>query len=169
MRRAGSIVAMLLGFVAITIALTWFWTEWGRQAYGHFLREVAPPIYDLVGFGDARVGAFRQRYINFIPFIGLVLVTPRVQAKRRILGLVAGLVALFAGHLVLNLTELMQPGAHLPFVPSLISDALPFVLWVAVAWPVLAPFLPGLAADPSPDLRGTNEINGESASRVSPD
>lgn len=150
MRRIGLLAAVVIGFVVITIALTWVWTEWGREAYGHFLRAVAPPLYELIGFGDARVGAFRQRYINFIPFVGLVLVTPRIAAKRRALGLAAGLVALFVGHLVLNLTERMQPGAHLPFVPSLISDALPFVIWVVVAWPVLAPFLPQRDSDTEP-------------------
>ncbi len=147
MRRACLLAVVLLGFVAITIVLTWFWTEWGRQAYGQFLRAVAPPIYDLIGFGDARVGAFRHRYINFIPFVGLVLVTPGIAIKRRATGLFGGLFALFVGHLVLNLTERMQPGSHLPFVPSLVSDALPLMIWVIVAWPALAPFLPKLAEE----------------------
>ncbi|MFK7898179.1 MAG: hypothetical protein AB8G23_20270 [Myxococcota bacterium] len=142
MRRALLALGILVGFAVITVALTWFWTEWGRQAYGQFLRAVAPTIYDWIGFGDARVGAFRQRYINFIPFVGLVLVTPGLPAKRRAAGLCLGLFALFVGHLGLNLTERMQPGSHLPFVPSLISDALPFVLWVVIAWPILAPYLP---------------------------
>jgi hypothetical protein len=147
MRRMAVFAGMLIGFAAITIVLTWFWTEWGRQAYGQFLRAVAPPIYDLIGFGDARVGAFRQRYINFIPFVGLVLVTPGIAFQRRAVGLVGGLFALFLGHLGLNLTERMQPGSHLPFVPSLISDALPFILWVLIAWPVLAPYLPKLSEE----------------------
>ena len=67
---------LVLGFVAITIALTFFWEESGRVTYGRFLKAVAPPIYDLFGVGDARVGAFRQRYINWVPFVGLMLVTP---------------------------------------------------------------------------------------------
>lgn len=147
MRRIGLFAAVLLSFVAITITLTWFWTEWGRQAYGQFLRAVAPSIYELIGFGDARVGAFRQRYINFIPFIGLVLATPRIPLRRRVAGLLGGLAALFVGHLGLNLTEGMHRASRLPFVPSLVSDALPFMLWVIVAWPALAPFLPKRAEE----------------------
>lgn len=125
-------------FVVVTILLTWFWEESGRAMYGRFLQTVAPPIYDAIGFGDARVGAFRQRYINWIPFAGLVLVTPGLHWRRRLGGLVLGLMAIVIAHLGLNLTELLQKSRHLPFVPSLISDTLPFVLWVLVAYPVIA-------------------------------
>lgn len=131
-------LGVIAGFVVITIGLTFLWTEWGRVAYGHFLKAVAPPIYELIGFGDARVGAFRQRYINFVPFVGLVLVTPGLTLRRRSIGLVCGLGALFVGHLALNLTERVHRGAHLPFVPSLVSDALPFVIWILVAYPVIS-------------------------------
>lgn len=130
-------ILVVAGFGAITIALTWGWTHGGRQLYGEFLKVIAPPIYDLLGFEGARVGAYRQRYINFIPFVGLVLVTPGIALRRRALGLIGGLVGLSIGHLALNLTEGGTRGTHLPFVPSLISDALPFVFWIIVAYPVI--------------------------------
>lgn len=159
-------VAVILGFAVITIGLTVFWIEWGRLHYGQFLKFVAPPIYDLIGFGDARVGAFRQRYINFVPFVGLVLVTPRLAWKRRFTGLAAGLGALFVGHLALNLTERVHRGGHLPFVPSLVSDALPFLLWIIVAYPVLSTWfvetlVPPHRPDPAP---GEPEAAGPSSS-----
>ena len=135
MKRA---VLVVLGFAVITIVLTWFWGEWGRLQYGRLLKTVAPPIYDLIGFGDARVGAMRQRYINWVPFVGLVLVTPGLVWRRRTIGLLAGLFTLFASHLALNLTERLQPGKSLPVVASMISDALPFVIWIVVAWPVVS-------------------------------
>ena len=129
-------------FVAITLLLTWLWNEGGRVAYGRFLKAVAPPIYDLLGFDGARVGAFRQRYVNFVPFIGLVLVTPGLSRRRRILGLGIGLFVLFCGHLALNLTEVGRGRArHLPILPSLVSDTLPLLVWLGVAAPVLARFL----------------------------
>lgn len=150
-RSVVPVVAIVLGFAVITIGLTVFWIEWGRLHYGQFLKLVAPPIYDLIGFGDARVGAFRQRYINFVPFVGLVLVTPGLAWKRRFTGLAAGLGALFVGHLALNLTERVHRGGHLPFVPSLVSDALPFLLWILVAYPVLSTwFVAALAPPPTP-------------------
>lgn len=129
----------IVAFVAVTLALTWIWEEGGRVAYGRFLKLVAPPLYDLIGFEGARVGAFRQRYVNFVPFVGLVLVTPGLTLRRRLGGLALGLFALFAGHLALNLTEIGQGRTrHLPMVPSLVSDTLPFLLWLLVAAPALA-------------------------------
>ena len=157
MKPFGRAALVVLAFAVVTIALTWIWGEWGRVAYGNFLKQVAPPIYDLIGFGDARVGAYRQRYINFVPFVGLMLVTPGLGWRRRALGLVAGLAALFVGHLALNLTEAWSPKRHLPFVPSLVSDALPFVLWVVAAWPAVAGWLPaGSAADTPSSAVGPN-------------
>jgi len=142
------IALRVAAFVAITLALTWLWEEGGRALYGRTLKLVAPPIYDLLGFEGARVGAFRQRYVSFVPFIGLVLVTPGLSARRRAIGLVLGLFALFCGHLALNLTETVTGrDRHLSLVPSLASDTLPFVLWVLVAAPALVSWLPG----PTPD------------------
>ena len=129
---------VVAGFAAITIGLTWLWGEWGRVEYGRLLKTVAPPIYELIGFPDARVGALRQRYINWVPFVGLVLVTPGLALRRRAIGLFAGLGLLFVSHLMLNLTERWQPGRSLPVVASLISDALPFVIWIVVAHPVVS-------------------------------
>ncbi|MAG33957.1 MAG: hypothetical protein CL908_24010 [Deltaproteobacteria bacterium] len=140
-------VLVVIGFCLVTVVLTWFWGEWGRLAYGKLLKQVAPPIYELIGFGDARVGAFRQRYINFVPFVGLMIVTAGITMGRRLIGLAAGLFALFVSHLALNLTEMISPQRQLPFVPSLVSDALPFLVWVVVAYPALVQLLPGV--DPS--------------------
>lgn len=147
-------------FALITLLLTWLWNEGGRVLYGRFLKLVAPSIYDLFGFEGSRVGAFRQRYVNFVPFIGLVLVTPRLSARRRALGLAIGLFVLFCGHLALNLTESGAGRArHLPVVPSLVSDTLPFLVWLVVAAPALAHWLPG-APDPGSVRGGGAEVPG---------
>ena len=142
-------ILIVLAFCVISIGLTWFWNEWARAHYADFLKAVAPSIYELIGFGDARVGAHRERYINFVPFVSLLLVTPGLTLRRRTIGLVLGLLSIFVGHLALNLTELLQPGNSLPIVPSIISDTLPFLVWIIVAYPALKKFLP-VADDPSP-------------------
>lgn len=159
-RLAGGLAIALrvVAFVAITLLLTWVWEDGGgRVAYGRFLKTVVPSIYDALGFEGARVGAFRQRYVNFVPFVGLTLVTPGLTLRRRVLGLTVGLFVLFCGHLALNLTEVGRGRArHLPLVPSLISDTLPFVVWLFVAAPALArrllpaPFDPAPTSDPPP-------------------
>ncbi len=135
---------VIASFSVVSIGLTWLWNEWLQTAYAHFLMLVAPPIYDFIGFDGARVGAFRQRYVNFVPYVSLVLVTPGLGLRRRVLGLVLGVFALFVSHLALNLTERLQPGNSLPIVSSLISDAFPFIVWLAVAYPVVSGFFTGV-------------------------
>ena len=150
---------VIIGFVIVSIGLTWVWNEWLRLAYAHFLNLVAPPIYDLVGFEGARVGALRQRYVNFVPFVSLVLVTPGLTLPRRLLGLALGIPTIFVSHLALNLTERLQPGQSLPLVSSLISDAFPFVVWLLVAYPVVTRFFSGMNGDE--DSREANSLGEE--------
>jgi hypothetical protein len=135
-------VLIVLAFGVVSIGLTWIWSEWARAGYAQLLDTVAPPIYELIGFGDARVGTRRERYINFVPFVSLLLVTPGLTLRRRTIGLGLGLFSIFVGHLALNLTEILEPGHSLPMVPSIISDALPFLVWIVVAYPVLKKYLP---------------------------
>ena len=166
MNRTLRIVLVVCAFVAITSLLTGFWIAWGREHYGYFLKAVAPPLYEAIGFGDARVGAFRQRYINFVPFVGLLLVTPGIQLRRRLTGLSFGIFVLFVGHLALNLTERGQAGAkHLPFVPSLVSDTLPFILWLIVVYPVISGWFASVVTpemDPQKETEPTPDVTDES-------
>lgn len=143
-------ILIVLAFCVISIGLTWIWNEWVRVSYADFLTAVAPSIYELIGFEHARVGALRQRYINFVPFVSLLLVTPGLTLRRRTIGLALGLFSIFVSHLALNLTELLQPGNSLPIVPSVISDAFPFLVWIVVAYPTLKKFLP-VANDTNPN------------------
>jgi hypothetical protein len=157
------ILLRVAAFALITLLLTWLWGEGGQVLYGRFLKLVAPSIYDFFGFEGARVGTLRQRYVNFVPFIGLLLVTPALSVRRRTIGLAVGLFVLFCSHLALNLTESGSGGArHLPVVPSLVSDTLPFLVWLVIAAPALAHWLPG-APDSEPVRGGGAAVRGEFA------
>ena len=155
MKRA---LLVVLAFGLVSVSLTFLWNEWGRDAYATLFKFVAQPVYEAVGFGGARVGAYRDRYINFVPFVSLVLVTPGIGLRRRSIGLGLGLVAIFVSHLALNLTERLHPGPSLPVVPAIFSDAFPFLLWLAVAYPVVVRFFPSTPESPA---GGGNEANSE--------
>lgn len=148
------VALILIAFVVVSIGLTFIWNEWLRALYGQFFQIVAPPIYDAIGLGHARVASLRTRYINFVPFVALIVVTPGLPIVRRSVGLIAGLFAISAGHLALNLTALIQPGVSLPVVAALVSDTFPFVVWFVIAYPVLVdliPMAPSIESDEAPE------------------
>ncbi len=121
----------LAKFVALTAPLTWLWQVWGRSAYTAFYGPVAHSIYAVLGF-DRVPTPSRERFINYIPFLTLMLLTPRLSPRRRLLGTALGMVALFFLHIAANLTE--APRSHaLPIGVSLGLDAAPLLLWVLIA------------------------------------
>lgn len=145
------ILLTVLAFVIISITLTWLWNEWLRALYGQLFKAVAAPLYDAIGLGHAKAVGLRQRYINFVPFVALVLVTSGLTLRRRAIGLTAGLFTIFLSHLALNLTALIQPGAALPVLASLVSDSVPFLVWFVVAYPVVSKFIPGTRPAAAPE------------------
>ena len=121
----------LIKFVALTAPLTWLWQVWGRSAYAAFYSPVAHAIYSFLGFDDISAPG-RERFINYIPFLALMILTPGLSRRRRLVGIALGLVALFSIHIAINLTHV--PGERsLPIGVSLFLDASPFLLWVLIA------------------------------------
>ena len=132
------LILPVLVFIMITLALSFYWEEaGGRQAYAVFLKTKGAGLLDALGIEGVRVAGGRLRYINWIPFVGLMLATPSLTLSRRLVGLAVGLVVLFATHLGLNATQ-VRGAPQLPLVPSLVSDTLPFLLWIVAAFPALS-------------------------------
>ena len=132
----------LLKIVAISAPLTWLWISWGREAYGKLFLQLAMPIYGLLGLTDVVPAGARDRFINYLPFLILMLITPRMSWRRRLWGSVAGFVVIFAVHLtfVYVASSALEPGrmmttdGFLRIVPAnALSDAIPFALWVVIA------------------------------------
>ena len=164
MRRTLLVVA---GFVAITLLLAWCWEEAGlRVSYARFIKTTGRPLLDLIGFDDVRIVGGRTRYINWIPFVGLMLVTPGLSLRRRGAGLGFGLVVLYVSHLLLNATQIGN-ARQVPLVPSLVSDTLPFLLWLAAAHPVVRTWFAtalATALDPEPaEASETDTVSDASA------
>jgi hypothetical protein len=129
-------------FLVISIGLTWIWRVWLRSAYEQLFIDVALELHGALGLGRASIYGFRERYINFVPFVALLLVTPGLNIRRRMTGLGIGLLVISISHLALNLSALLTPGASVPVLAALLSDTFPFLIWFIVAFPVLAKFLP---------------------------
>jgi len=136
-------ILIVVSFVVISIGLTWIWHESLRVYYGELFTNVALKLHGALGLGHAPIAGLRQRYINFVPFTALLLVTPGLALRRRSLGLIVGLVIISISHLAVNLTALMTPGPSIPVLAALVSDTFPFLIWFIVAFPVLAKFMPG--------------------------
>lgn len=133
------VLLTLLKVVAVSAPLTWVWMEWGRDVYGELFLRMALPIYGLFGLTDLMPEGARDRFINYLPFLILMLITPRMTWRRRVGGTAIGFAVIFCAHLVFvyaagEASRQMTVRQFMRIVPAnVLSDAMPFVLWVAIA------------------------------------
>jgi len=157
-KTRGGILLPLLKVIAVSLPLTWIWLEWGREAYGWFFTRTAIPIFGMLGETSLLPVGARDRFINYLPFLILMLVTPRMSWARRSAGIAIGFVAIYISHLIFVWYTYhlgvdagrMSTGDFRQIFPVLmLSDALPLILWVIFANQFvresLGHFLPGPA------------------------
>ncbi len=158
------VLLTLLKIVAVSAPLTWLWITWGKEAYGALFLHLSMPIYGLLGLTEVVPEGARDRFINYLPFLILMIVTPRLSLRRRVVGTAIGFVVIFAVHVVfvyVASTAHQADGAAMTrqgfvrIVPAnALCDSVPFVLWVIFAkdfvWQsvarVFGPDTPGPAA-----------------------
>ena len=139
----GRVLLQALKIIGITVPVTWAWLEWGRAAYGRLFAELAIPIFGFLGMTRILPQGSRDRFINYLPFLILMIVTPRMSLLRRCLGIAAGFVLIFILQVFFIYASEMagvQDGAvnrqdvYEKMLPVLlICDAFPFVLWIVIA------------------------------------
>ena len=131
-----------LKIIAISVPLTWLWMEWGRAAYGRIFAQLALPIYNLFGLTTLAPEGARDRFINYLPFLILMLITPRMTWQRRAGGTAIGFVVIFLVHVVfvwiastaVNPDNTIDVQGFKRIVgANQLSDSIPFVLWVVIA------------------------------------
>ena len=136
------VLATLLKIVAVSAPLTWLWIAWGREAYAKLFVQLALPIYGLFGLTSLLPNAARDRFINYLPFLILMLITPRLSLRRRSIGIAVGFVVIFLMHVVFiyiastaeNPDSSLNVRGFRKIVPANgLSDSLPFILWVIIA------------------------------------
>jgi hypothetical protein len=123
-----------LSFAALSLLLTWLWLGGGNALYAAMMQPIANSIYDalgLPGHGTMR----RLRFINFVPFTALMILTPRLSMRRRLGGLAIGWLVLAAFHIALNGIAISAATSQkrLPPMAAFTSDAMPFLIWYVIA------------------------------------
>ena len=136
------LLLVLLKIVAVSAPLTWLWIQWGREAYGRLFLELSLPIYGALGLTTLVPVGARDRFINYLPFLILMIITPRLPLMRRVVGTMVGFGAIFVMHLIFVYVASDADAAggrttregFMRIVPAnTFSDALPFALWVVIA------------------------------------
>lgn len=141
--------------VAGTIVLGLIWFLWLSERYPFVLRPVGNWIFPIIGVSKWRLSATLAHMVNMVPYVALVLATPgwKVEWRRHVGALGAGVVALMLGHLLM-LTAFdfiigkyeLSKAAYLWSVPVwVLNDSLPFVLWLS--------FFPNVLTDLFPRIR----------------
>ena len=129
--------------VGLSVAVTWIWLEWGRDAYSELFVELSLPIYGELGYTSLLPQAGRDRFINYLPFLILMIVTPRLSWLRRIVGIAVGFIVIFIFQVIFVLVDYlvfpegaanMTQDSYSKFLPiMLLTDSIPLILWVIIA------------------------------------
>jgi hypothetical protein len=155
---AGRLLLLLVLFFALTIPLAWLWQEWGVRRYVAFLLAIMLKLRDTLGwpFAGKGSGGISLRFLSHVPFLVLVLITPRLSVRRRVLGAFFGSVFIAISHLfiITLVNAAFLTGDRVfhkvaPFV--LVMDGLPFLIWLVVARDFLRTLVPGLREEPPTD------------------
>ena len=139
------VVLLALEVVAVTLPLTWLWLAGGREAYHGVFVQLAGPVPGWLGLPSYQLITVPQRFINFVPFVALMIVTPRLSLARRVLGTLVGFGVIAVAHLAFYVVSVavyaehgVTPRAMSALFPVLLlSDTLPFILWAIIARDVL--------------------------------
>jgi len=156
-----SALSTLLKFLAVTLPLTWWWMNGGQDTYWqHVYKPYAFPVLGWLGVTTFPPSVVRDRLMNFLPFLALMVSTPGMTLALRVKRSLIGLGLIFVGQIALGYWAHVAYHGRGPeqesaatFFPALVaSDALPFVLWALMA----REFVSSLAASvlpPAPPAR----------------
>ena len=132
---------LVLEFIAITLPLAWLWSVWGREAYLDLFAWAAGPALELLGVRRLPHLIVGDRFLNLLPFLALMLITPGLSRRRRAVGSAIGLALIFLsqiGFAAMAFHARARHGLSLKafatlFPALLFSDSFPFLIWAVVA------------------------------------
>jgi hypothetical protein len=168
----------LLEFLAITGVVAWWWMHGGQEAYFKAWIEVARPALRWLGVTNFPPSLVKERFLNFLPFIALMTITPGFSWARRLGRTAIGLVVIFFGQIGLTywgyvtfVRDGQSEESMANFFPAvMLHDALPFVLWAILANHFVSEFLlkiipavPDAAAPSGPSVDEGKTVEAESS------
>ena len=132
---------LALELIALTVPLTWLWVAWGQAAYEAAFAEVAEPLLRPLGITAVAESPAQKRFVNYVPFLVLMLVTPGLPPARRAGGILLGVPLIFLCHVGLVAVEVFSHTRYRPtqdsfstvFPAAMFADAFPFILWAIFA------------------------------------
>jgi hypothetical protein len=121
------------------------WIEGGRDAYYRFFIDITQPILGWFGYPKSQLGSVPQRFISYVPFLALMLITPRISPARRMCGTAIGFFVLFLSHVGFVVASILAYDVYgetpkaiqAVFGVMLLLDSLPFILWAVICWEVI--------------------------------
>ena len=132
---------IFLEFVVLSVALTWLWMAWAQEAYTLFFEWLAGPVLRAIGIGSVADSPAAKRFISYVPFLVLMVITPSMNLRRRLTGTAVGVLLIFLCHVGVVAVEHLAQTRHRPtsdpfstvFPAAMFTDALPFLLWAIIA------------------------------------
>ena len=125
----------------ISAPATWLWIEWGKSAYSALFVDLVPPILKWLDLPGLRPSVVPDRFVSLVPFLVLMVLTPRLSLPRRVIGTALGFGAIFLSHLafivymlVIQETESLRARPFVSIFPAFILlDAFPIIVWALIA------------------------------------
>ena len=132
---------VFLEFVVLSVALTWLWLAWAQEAYTIFFEWLAGPVLRAIGSGRVANSPAEKRFISYVPFLVLMVITPSMSLRRRLTGTAVGILLIFLCHVGVVAVEHLAQTRYRPtsdpfstvFPAAMFTDAFPFVLWAIIA------------------------------------
>ena len=132
---------LFLEFVVLSVALTWLWLAWAQDAYSVFFEWLARPLLRTVGVVNVAESPAVKRFVNYVPFLVLMVITPGMRLRRRLAGTAVGVPLIFLCHVGIVAVEQLAQTRHRPtsdpfstvFPAAMFADAFPFILWAIIA------------------------------------
>ena len=144
------LLRLLLLFFALTLPLAWLWDRWGQDPYIRFLWAIREPLYDAIGLRPRRGSPVGPRPFAIVSFVALMVITPGMSRRRRVVGSLVGFAVIAGFHLLFLVVGDVAYTAFgrsrraltkiVPFL--LINDGIPFLVWLFFARDFLRQLVP---------------------------